>query len=187
MTHDDPILRRAFESIEELAKEMEKLQIFVDQYRKLKNGLAVESANVAGTNVAPPTAPHNPVDNSAEGERREAEAADAAPARRTRVTNNPKPAFVVAEAVKLIREMGRPMTRRQIHAALKDRGIEVRGADPVKALGTMLWRSGSDHLVQIENYGYWLKGEPHGPSGYQPTQDGGGGFRLRPGLKNLIG
>jgi hypothetical protein len=75
-----------------------------------------------------------------------------------RVTDNPKPADVVAAAAEVIRVVGRPLSRRQIHNALARRGVVVRGVDPIKALGTMLWRSGNGVLQQIEGRGYWLSG-----------------------------
>jgi hypothetical protein len=92
---------------------------------------------------------------------READAPDAASPKRVRVTDNPKPSAVVEAAVEVIRRAGRPMTRREIHLALQtELGILVRGADPIKALGTMLWRSGRDALDQIEGRGYWLRNVP---------------------------
>ena len=36
----------------------------------------------------------------------------------------------------------------------------VNGTDPVKTLGTILWRSGSDRLTQIDGWGYWPKDLP---------------------------
>jgi hypothetical protein len=52
------------------------------------------------------------------------------------------------------------MTRRELHSALAERGMLVRGADPVKTLGIMLWRSGRFDQVEHEGkMGYWPKGE----------------------------
>lgn len=84
---------------------------------------------------------------------------------RTRVTDNPKPAEVIDGAITILREHGRPMSRRELHAALGNMGLLVKGADPIKALGTMLWR-GRDRLTQIEGYGYWPKGDAYQPANY---------------------
>lgn len=90
-------------------------------------------------------------------------------ARRTRVTDNPKPAVVVEAVLDILRNNGHPMSRRELHTTLGLRGLHVRGADPVKALGTMLWRA-PEQLVQIEGYGYWPKDDPYPPAGYGLTR-----------------
>lgn len=88
------------------------------------------------------------------------------PAVAKRVTDNPKPSHVIDAAIAILREGGKPMSRRELHVALKERGLEVRGASPIKALGTMLWR-GRDRLAQIEGYGYWPIGDAFEPAGYK--------------------
>lgn len=85
--------------------------------------------------------------------------------RRTRVTDNPKPAVLIPEAIKILRERGHPMSRRELHEALKERGLEVKGSDEIKALGTILWRA-KKHIVQLEGYGYWPKDDEYAPAGY---------------------
>lgn len=166
MDHEDPILNRAFARMDELREELEKLQHFVDTYRSFANSIKLESANIEGTNRDHSDAGDSAVDNSEIETAREVGRTGAAPASRVRVRDNPKPAAVVAAAVELIRENLGPMTRRQIWEGLRDQGMVVRGADPVKALGTMLWRSGKDQLVQLEGYGYWLKHEAYEPASY---------------------
>jgi hypothetical protein len=74
-----------------------------------------------------------------------------------RVTDNPKPAEVIEAVKAVLRERGQPLTRSQIREALERKGVIVRGANPTKVLGTMLWRS--DEIETIENLGYWIKGE----------------------------
>lgn len=155
----DPILAAAEARRDELAQELQKVRDFIASYHAFARMAKADSVNIIGTLEAT-VADALPVDNEVT---REAESPDAAPARRTRVTDNPKPAAVVAAAVEVIREAKRPMTRREIHRALAERDLIVRGADPIKALGTMLWRSGKDVLVQVEGEGYWIKGEPLPP------------------------
>lgn len=164
----DPILEAAFTREAELLQELEKIQAFIKTYRALALTITPESANTRGTNAAQSTGVSSSVDNNVAGEERAQEAPDAASARRVRVRDNPKPEAVVAEAVAVIREAGKPLTRRQIHEALTARGMEVKGADAIKALGTMLWRSGRDHLVQLEGYGYWDKSQCYLPAEYDP-------------------
>ena len=65
------------------------------------------------------------------------------------------------------------MSRRELHGALASIGLDVNGADPIKALGTMLWRSGEDVLVQLKGFGYWIKDRDYEPAHYDtdPTFD----------------
>lgn len=160
----DPILAAAESRRDELAQDLQKVRDFIASYHAFARMAKADSVNISGTFEAT-------VGNAAsvdKDETREAESPDAAPARRTRVTDNPKPDVVVAAAVQVIREAKRPMTRREIHRALAERDLLVRGADPIKALGTMLWRSGSRVLEQIEGHGYWVKGDVL-PARYDPT------------------
>lgn len=84
---------------------------------------------------------------------------------RTRVTDNPRPAVIIPAAIKIMRERGRPMSRRDLHVALADAGLVVNGADPVKALGTILWRA-KNQIIQIEGRGYWPHGDPVPPANH---------------------
>lgn len=163
----DPIYEAAVAREDELLQELKKIRDFLATYRTLANSLKLDSANIIGTKVVPPTADTKGVDSAEAGAAREAEAPDAAPPKRIRVSDNPKPTIVVEAAVELIRAKGRPMTRREIRDELAARGIVVKGADPVKAVGTMLWRSGADQLVQIEGRGYWPKGDPVPPPSFR--------------------
>ena len=69
---------------------------------------------------------------------------------------------LVPAAIEIIRATGRPMGRKEIHAALAERGLEVLGADPVRTLGAILWRA-REHIDSLEGRGYWPKGDPVPP------------------------
>lgn len=156
----DPILAAAEARRDELAQDLQKVRDFISSYHAFARIAKLDSVNTTGTLEVASTGSDNsvdPVDNEAA---REAEGIDEPPPKRVRVSDNPKPADVVAAAVEVIRTANRPLTRREIHVSLADRGIVVRGADPIKALGTMLWRSGKDRLTQVEGYGYWIKDVP---------------------------
>jgi hypothetical protein len=160
MTDADPVLARAIARRDEIKEELDKIDAFLLTYRQIANSIKLESANILGTIGGNSQSGMNLVDTAAVDEAREAEATSDAPKRRPRVTDNPKPRLVAQAGAELIRAYGKPMSRRAIHTALAERGMTVRGADPVKALGTMLWRSGADLLEQVEGHGYWLKGVP---------------------------
>lgn len=76
-----------------------------------------------------------------------------------RIRDNPKPAVLIPAVIEILRESGHPMSRRQIHEALSDRGLVVRGAEPTKTLGTILWRA-RGLIGSIEGRGYWPAGDP---------------------------
>lgn len=68
-----------------------------------------------------------------------------------------RPAGVVEAAEDALRAVGRPLTRGELFERLRSSGVRIDGTDPVKNMGTMLWRSG-----RFDNAGrrYWLSGEP---------------------------
>jgi len=156
----------------ELQEELKKVRDFLGLYRAFMSQIQSESKNEDGTNTDQSTRTVAVVDMLRTDAAREAATPDEAAPKRVRVRDNPKPTDVVAAAVEVIRNAGRPLSRREIHTTLKERGTEVRGADPIKALGTMLWRSGGDRLEQIEGKGYWVKGEPL-PAEHDPLRSSG--------------
>lgn len=76
--------------------------------------------------------------------------------------DNPKLDVLVPAVVDILRTTGRPMSRREIHEALTEKGLSVQGVDPRKTLGTLLWRA-REYIDSIEGRGYWPKGDPVPP------------------------
>jgi len=67
----------------------------------------------------------------------------------------------------LIMARYKPMTRGELVNALASYGVNIRAADPRKAMGTMMWRM-RDKFVNIEGQGYWLRDQPLASVGYKP-------------------
>jgi hypothetical protein len=88
---------------------------------------------------------------------------------RTRAVNPPTDQVVEA-AIHLLRVRGHPMSRSALHSALWERGVKVRGTDPVKTLGTILWRA-KDRIIQLEGYGYWPKNVSYARANYFQPQE----------------
>jgi hypothetical protein len=149
----DPVYDQAVKRLETLESEAAELRKFIELYRRTRHLLGLERAVDDGDKSTLPSG-ENAIEKPEIGRRR-------------KVTDNPKPAVVVAESLKILAERGAPMTRRELHEALAQRGFEVRGADPIKALGTMLWRA-KDQIVQLEGHGYWIKAEPLPDVDYDP-------------------
>ena len=80
---------------------------------------------------------------------------------------NPPASVLIPAVIDILRSRGHPLSRRGIYLGLKARGLEIQGSDPVKAVGTILWRN-QDKIVQLDGYGYWPKDEPYSRSGYTP-------------------
>ncbi|MBX9706801.1 MAG: hypothetical protein K2X61_02565 [Caulobacteraceae bacterium] len=150
---NDPIAA-AKARLAQIEEEAEKLRLFIAAYESVADYIGIK---VHESQLEP-----NPVDKSAsgqlEGERR-----------RTRAVNPPTDK-VVENAILILRQRGHPMSRRALHDALWQRGIEVRGTDPVKTLGTILWRA-RDKLIQLEGYGYWPKEMSYGRANYLRPQE----------------
>lgn len=72
------------------------------------------------------------------------------------------PAALVTAVSGILREAGRPLGRGEIFRRLQAGGVRISGVDPVKNLGTILWRSG-----RFDNTGraYWFKDEPRPDEG----------------------
>ena len=157
----DKVYEAAVNRVDELARELKELKDFIELYRRTRQVLGMDSIEHKGTITSPGTR----LDG---GDGSEQNVVKSSESLRKRVVDNPKPGDVVAEAVIVLTKRKRPMSRRELHEALKERGMEVRGVDPVKTLGTILWRSGQEDLVQLQGYGYWIKGEPYAPADYDP-------------------
>ncbi|UQV18868.1 hypothetical protein MU852_03015 [Brevundimonas albigilva] len=157
------ILTEARERIAALQQQIAILQQFVDSAEKatvLLHGEAAIKSSMTGdlsvddSSTATPSRDVSLPVQSAES-----------PVKRTRVSDNPKPAVLIPAAIEILRQHGQPMSRRQLHEALSGRGLVVKGADPIKALGTILWRA-QDQIVQIEGRGYWPKEDVYEPARY---------------------
>lgn len=77
----------------------------------------------------------------------------------TRRRNELPPARLAEIAREIILEAGKPQTRSEIAAAMKERGITLVGRDPAKNIGTILWRYRAE-FENIPDQGYWPKDVP---------------------------
>lgn len=76
---------------------------------------------------------------------------------RTPVTKRVLKASGVVDVVSdVLWATGRPMNRGELYQKLQDVGVQISDDDPLKNLGTILWRSG-----KFDNTGraYWFKDE----------------------------
>ena len=69
----------------------------------------------------------------------------------------------------ILDEVRRPMSRDELFDALKTRGEEIVGKDPMMVFSTMMWRM-QDRFVRLPGFGYWLADKPWPPARYTPAQ-----------------
>lgn len=145
----DAALQKALKRRDDLLKQLETIDQFIAVYRELA-GEEVPLPRLAMTTVTP-----------------SARAFDSGRAPESSIRPAPRPQnppleALVPAAIEIMRAKGRPMSRRELHDALTERDLEVKGADPRKTLGAILWRA-RDYIDSLEGRGYWPKGDPVPP------------------------
>jgi len=73
--------------------------------------------------------------------------------------SGPRPAEIAEMMERMIREIGRPMTRGEIVKAFELRDFEIPAKDKSRYLGTIAWRN-KGKFVNVNGLGYWLRGVP---------------------------
>jgi hypothetical protein len=68
------------------------------------------------------------------------------------------PSEIVLLMERVIREVGHPMTRGEIVAALDARDVLISAQDKPRYIGTIAWRH-KGKFINVEGRGYWLRGE----------------------------
>lgn len=69
------------------------------------------------------------------------------------------PEEVALLSAEVIEAAAKPLTRGEIVARLRERGVSLAGKNVNKNLGTILWRN-RHRFVQIDKLGYWLADKP---------------------------
>ncbi|MDF2119733.1 hypothetical protein PY365_29655 [Roseiarcaceae bacterium H3SJ34-1] len=78
--------------------------------------------------------------------------------RRRSDRTGPTPSEIAQVMERVIRDVGRPMTRGEIVEALERRDIEIQAQDKYRYVGTLAWRHKSI-FINVEGRGYWLRSE----------------------------
>lgn len=84
---------------------------------------------------------------------------------------NPEREKVVAAALGVIEEAGRPLSRQELYETLSERGLTITGKDPLMVFSTMLWRS-KNRIVRLRGHGYWPTNRSYPPANYFPEEPG---------------
>lgn len=139
--------------------EIAKLRDFITLFDELSDGVAqviVEPGAVPLPSVATNvegnvTLQTPPVDNS-----------DVVRKRRLRPKSELRPAQTAELMERIIREIGRPLTRGEIVEAFERRDVLIPFEDKARYIGTIAWRH-KGLFINIDGRGYWLRDEPVPP------------------------
>lgn len=138
--------------INALKAEIKKLEAFIETYNEV---LAMDSPSEepahmtangipGGGNVTPAQPEKNVEKRSSQ--------------RKSRRASGIRPSEIAEHMERIIREVGRPMTRGDIVDAFERRDIRIPYEDKARYIGTIAWRH-KGVFENIEGRGYWLRGE----------------------------
>ncbi|MDY8109127.1 hypothetical protein U0C82_08210 [Fulvimarina sp. 2208YS6-2-32] len=85
--------------------------------------------------------------------------------------SNSRKEDVAAVARLIIMNRGRPVDRETLLHQLREYGLVIEGANPEKAMNTMLWRTREKPeygVIGLRGYGYWLRERAYEPADYDP-------------------
>lgn len=167
---DRDVYERALAEITAAERRVAELRVFVRLYEELRDTGAVAAT---GQPVIPPD------DNAVQPSPDVAFAPPLAapPSRHGRVPPvsraRPIPGDLFkSTAIKMFKEVGRPLLRAEMLEELAKRGMPIGGKNPLDNLGTKLWRS-ADVIQVVPGHGYWPVGWPL-PVMETVTADNGG-------------
>ena len=137
----DPAIAKALKKRQELEKELQKLDQFLEMYYEL-----------AGTNREEPDTSPPRTDLMS----RLTEASGM-----IRPRGRPADFARIMEAI--LKDVGHPMQRGPLVVEIEKRGHSIPSDDKPRYVGTILWRN-SDTFESVDGRGYWLKGVPVPPT-----------------------
>lgn len=153
--------------IAKMRAEIARLEDFIALYAELSTGSATVKVDASAVRGATPVSIQEgyeasqiqPVDNFSHADKRH-----------HKQRGEHSPTQIAEIILRIIREVGQPMTRGQIVRALEARDIVIPTTDKGKYVGTVAWRH-KGLLTNIEGRGYWLTGEAVPPrrGDYQPS------------------
>lgn len=132
----DQTLANALKRRDELLKELQRLQQFIEMYYEL-----------SGTNQEEPDMP------------KRAGNAFVISAETGIIRARGRPADFARIMETILKDAGKPLHRGQLVEEVEKRGHSIPSDDKPRYLGTILWRNG-DMFESVEGRGYWLKGVP---------------------------
>lgn len=130
----DALLEQALQRREQLRAELEAIDRFIHSYSAVREGRRMEVSNADLFRAVEP--------RTVTGRAARSAAVNAA----------------MKDAVGIILEAGRPLSRSEVLRRLEERGHVLEGGDKSKVLGTNLWRSGL--FLNLKGAGYWPKSTP---------------------------
>jgi hypothetical protein len=135
-------LENALKRRDVLRAELARIERFIEDYRAFSDeGTIVEPVAVATVGSGGNLKDNQGVDNY-----------------RGRRLGKTAPSEIARLMERIIREVGRPMTRGEIVEAVARRDVEIPAQDKKRYVGTIAWRH-KGIFVNVEGRGYWLRAE----------------------------
>jgi hypothetical protein len=136
----------------EIQKELEEIELFLRLHSKFSSGMNPEPVSGSATALSVHAIVKSDSDGSANAKQRG------------------RPSEFADFMDLLITMRGRPLTRPELVEGLESQGIEIPSDDKPRYLGTILWRF-REKFRNLPGHGYWVKGIPYPPAGYDPAKD----------------
>ena len=139
-------LENAERRLAELRREIARVEQFIRDYHEFSAGYA------AGTVLLNPSLDNGGIEGNVSSEDGN-QPVDNSTRRKVR------PDEIAQLIERVIREVGRPMTRGQLVEALERRDVDLPAADKARYIGTIIWRHKSI-FVNVKGLGYYLRNMP---------------------------
>ena len=139
-------IENARKRLANLRKEAQEIEHFIKMYEQFEDGVEQMNAVTSSELGGKVSRIDLPVDNFSGKPRR----------------TGSKPDEIAQTMERVIREVGQPMTRGEIVAALERREMEIPALDKQRYVGTLAWRHKGTFL-NVQGRGYWLRNEPMPP------------------------
>jgi reverse gyrase len=142
-------LENARKRLAALRAEAKEIERFIEMYERFEGGnvsgpcfSVIDHSRETYPQNSVNSLPVDNVDNSVQAER-----------------TGPRPTEIADMMERMIREVGRPMTRGEIVKAFDMRDFEIPAKDKSRYLGTIAWRN-KGKFINVNGLGYWLRNVP---------------------------
>ncbi|MGV6875889.1 hypothetical protein ACUSIJ_24790 [Pseudochelatococcus sp. B33] len=146
------VISKALKKIADLQAQISELKRFIEMHRALEAEVADRQSSLG--------ADEDELSSARNAQEYETIPVENLGSKRRRGT---KPSDIVEMVERIIRDVGRPMTRGELVRALEQRDAKIPYEDKGRYVGTIVWRH-KGLFENIEGRGYWLRGEPIPPT-----------------------
>ena len=153
MQSHDTAYRNALKKREELKRDLEKVETFLELYAEFSDEPPLPSAAGSSASDSARTIPEHVV--------------------RETISRLPEPTAWKVKRVsrQAMLDAGHPLNRADLTEAVEKAGIRIVARDRGNYIGTVIWRA-KDEFVNIKGHGYWPADVPNEYLGYPSDESG---------------